>query len=116
MANIVPHEVRELNMGQYNEYARRCATDLKSFIKLDKIPISVSISNEEIGLEKIITSPRARDFFNRYIGGYPTSYWDNAPIHRSKVVKDFIKDNERLHVEELPPYAPELNPVEHSWS
>ncbi len=38
--------------------------------------------------------------------------WDNSPIHKSKIVKEYIAKYRRLFVEELPSYAPELNPVE----
>lgn len=42
--------------------------------------------------------------------------WDRLPAHRSKMVAEFL---DSLHgliaVEYLPPYAPELNPVEYLW-
>jgi transposase len=43
--------------------------------------------------------------------------WDGAPIHRSKVVKGFLARGaaQRLHLEPLPAYAPELNPDEGIW-
>ncbi len=43
--------------------------------------------------------------------------WDGAPIHRSRVIKDFLSSGaaKRLQVERLPGYAPELNPVEYVW-
>ncbi len=44
--------------------------------------------------------------------------WDGAPIRRSKVVKVILASGatERIHLEQLPGYAPELNPDEGSWS
>ena len=42
--------------------------------------------------------------------------WDNAPIHKSHAVRDFVASQPRLTVTFLPPYAPELNPVEALWS
>jgi transposase len=37
--------------------------------------------------------------------------------HRSKVVRDYLDSTEgHLHVAFLPPYAPELNPVEYLWA
>ncbi len=44
--------------------------------------------------------------------------WDGAPIHRSRVVHDFLAMGgaERLHLERLPAYAPELNPGEWLWA
>lgn len=43
--------------------------------------------------------------------------WDGAPIHRSKVVKQFLAEGEaeRVWLEQLPGYAPDRNPVEGSW-
>jgi transposase len=43
--------------------------------------------------------------------------WDGAPIHRSKVVKEFLAQGgaERLWLEQLPGYVLELNLVEGIW-
>jgi transposase len=53
----------------------------------------------------------------RHIPGKLLVIWDGAPIHRSKVVKAFLAEGgaERLWLEPLPGYAPELNPVEGIW-
>ena len=52
------------------------------------------------------------------IVGHVTVIWDGAPIHRSHVVKDFLRDGaaHRLHLEQLPGYAPDLNPDEGIWN
>ncbi len=43
--------------------------------------------------------------------------WDGAAIHRSQAVKDWLKQRPgRVHLERLPAYSPELNPVELLWS
>ena len=43
--------------------------------------------------------------------------WDGLPGHRSTDVRDFVAaQGERLTLERLPGYAPELNPVEHIWA
>jgi transposase len=43
--------------------------------------------------------------------------WDGSPIHRSKVVKEFVKGGaaDRIRLEQLPGYAPDLNPDEGIW-
>jgi len=43
--------------------------------------------------------------------------WDGAPIHRSRVVREFLSSGaaQRLHLERLPADAPELNPGEGLW-
>ena len=43
--------------------------------------------------------------------------WDGATIHRSRLVRDFVREQKgHLWLESLPAYAPELNPVEYLWS
>jgi transposase len=53
----------------------------------------------------------------REVAGRLVLIWDGAPIHRSQVIKDFLADGaaQRLHLERLPAYAPELNPGEGLW-
>ncbi len=43
--------------------------------------------------------------------------WDGGPIHRGQPVKDLLAEvgPDRLRVEQLPAYAPELNPDEGIW-
>ena len=43
--------------------------------------------------------------------------WDGSPIHRSRAVKEFLKSGASLRVklEQLPAYAPDLNPDEGIW-
>jgi transposase len=43
--------------------------------------------------------------------------WDGAPIHRAQPVRDFLAQGAaaRLHLEQLPGYAPDLNPDEGIW-
>lgn len=43
--------------------------------------------------------------------------WDGLPVHRSKIVKKFLKsEHSWLKTTRLPAYAPELNPTEYLWS
>lgn len=43
--------------------------------------------------------------------------WDGSPIHRGRAVKDFLASgaSSRLRLEQLPGYAPDLNPEEGIW-
>jgi transposase len=43
--------------------------------------------------------------------------WDGSPIHRGEEVQSFLADGgaKRVHLEQLPPYAPDLNPDEGVW-
>ena len=53
----------------------------------------------------------------RQIPGKLLVIWDGSPIHRAKVVKEFLKSGaaSELQLEQLPSYAPELNPDEGIW-
>jgi transposase len=53
----------------------------------------------------------------RQITGKLLIIWDGSPIHRGQAVKDFLASGaaERLQLEQLPGYAPELNPDEGIW-
>ena len=42
--------------------------------------------------------------------------WDNLQAHKSPLIKQLLEDNPRLRIHYLPPYAPDLNPVETLWS
>jgi transposase len=56
-------------------------------------------------LEKLLKSTRKKILL----------IWDGAPAHVSKEVKAFLaspKAKNRLWIEKLPPYSPELNPDE----
>jgi transposase len=54
----------------------------------------------------------------RHIPGQLLVIWDGAPIHRAQVVKDFLAHGgaARIWLEQLPAYAPELNPDEGIWN
>ena len=53
----------------------------------------------------------------RQIPGKLLVVWDGSPIHRGGAVKDFLANGaaSRLRLEQLPGYAPDLNPDEGVW-
>lgn len=61
-----------------------------------------------------------RDFLERLITGMDRKIFlivDGHPAHKSKLVKQFVKENhERIEMFFLPPYSPELNPDEFAWA
>ena len=44
-----------------------------------------------------------------------TILWDAIPIHCAKPTIEYIDQHDRINVEQFPPYAPELNPVDKVW-
>ena len=53
----------------------------------------------------------------RQIPGKLLVLWDGLPAHCGEAVRSFLAAGaaERLHLERLPGYAPELNPVDGLW-
>ena len=52
----------------------------------------------------------------RHLPGRIVVIWDRLHQHRGKELRDYVAKCPRLTLEYLPPYAPELNPVEYLWS
>jgi len=51
----------------------------------------------------------------RHVRGPCILLWDRFMAHRARKVRDLITRQEGWRSEFLPPYAPELNPVENVW-
>jgi transposase len=72
-------------------------------------------------VRRTVNAKRFRTFLTRVKrhmrGGELILIIDNLRVHKSKIVQEYIKSQKSwLAVEYLPPYAPELNPVEYLWS
>jgi transposase len=66
-----------------------------------------------------IKSPQVVEFLSlllRHLPGKLLIIWDGLQTHRSRLVREFVREQKgRLTLEPLPAYAPELNPVEFLW-
>jgi len=52
----------------------------------------------------------------KYEGKFIVMVTDNAPIHKSQIVTDFMEEHaDSLLFVHLPPYSPNLNPIERLW-
>jgi transposase len=64
-----------------------------------------------------VKSPQVVDFLQaltRHIGRPLLIVWDRLAAHRSRLVRDYVDSRKGwIEVAYLPPYAPELNPVEY---
>lgn len=52
----------------------------------------------------------------RQLHGPVIVVWDRGPIHHGPAIRQLLADHPRLEIEQLPSYAPELNPVEQLWN
>jgi transposase len=59
-----------------------------------------------------------KDFLGKYPGKKICIIWDNATFHRGIKIKQELARGgllERVHLINLPAYAPDFNPIEHVW-
>lgn len=69
--------------------------------------------------KKNIRGPEVLDFLRQLRRHHPgplVLLWDRGRTHKHQLVKQYLDRHPAWHVEWLPPYAPELNPVEQLWS
>jgi putative transposase len=59
---------------------------------------------------------RLLDAAHQQLGGPVVLVWDNLNTHVSRAMGELVAARDWLTVFRLPPYAPELNPVEPVWS
>lgn len=52
----------------------------------------------------------------RHLRGPVIVVWDRGAMHRGPKIRQLQQKHPRLHLESLPPYAPDLNPVERLWN
>lgn len=55
----------------------------------------------------------ALDHLRQHVPGKIILIWDRARIHRSTIAKAYLERHPDILIEELPAYAPELNPEEY---
>ena len=70
--------------------------------------------------ERSFNSQDVVRFLRHLLGQIPGKLlliWDGSPIHRARAVKDFLSSgaSRRVKLEQLPGYAPDLNPEEGIW-
>lgn len=100
---------------------------LRHYYRRDRISVigglSVSPERRRLGLyfrlhPKNISQDEVYDFLwhlLRHLRGHVIVVWDGASIHDPKCVSDLLRTYPRLHLERLPAYAPQLNPIEAAW-
>ena len=85
--------------------------------------LSISPQRRRLGLyfrlhAKNISRDEVQDFLwylLKHLRGHVIVIWDGAQIHNRKGLHEFCYQYPRLHLEKLPAYAPELNPIEAAW-
>ena len=87
--------------------------------------LSLSPRSRRLGLyfqthpRSYLNQLRTADFLRellRHLRGPVIAVWDNGPVHKGDAIRQVLADYPRLDLERLPPYAPELNPVEQLWN
>lgn len=99
----------------------------RHYYRRDRISVigglSVNPNRRRLGLyfrmhPKNISQDEVYDFLwylLRHLRGHVIVVWDCASIHDPKSLSDLRRKYPRLHLERLPAYAPQLNPIEAAW-
>lgn len=77
IANIVPLGNEQILIPEYNSFSVKFVQDFRAFIRKNKFQISITITTDNIGLDKIIPSLKARMLFEKYLNARPISYHPN---------------------------------------
>jgi len=109
-------------------WARRGKTPvMRHWQRRDKVSavsgLSVSAKRKRIGLYwrlhiKNIQQAEVCEFLRhllRHLRGHVIVIWDNLNTHRGEPIRDLCRRSQRLHLERLPAYAPELNADDGVW-
>ena len=98
---------------------------LKEFLSYNHLSLIGAVTSQGRLFLKVyehsITSKEVIAFLGqlqRIIPGLLLVIWDGIPTHRSKKIKAYLAAGaaKRIHLEQLPGYAPDLNPTEWVWS
>lgn len=81
--------------------------------------IDVIQHNVIIQEDRTLNAEATIQFFRKIEEAYPTKrkvhiFCDNAPYYRNKAVKEYLRTS-RIELHFLPPYSPNLNPIERLW-
>jgi transposase len=104
---------------------RGCTPVLKEYLSYDHLStIGAVTPTGRLFLKTYTHSITSREIvaflkqLQRFIPGPLLVFWDGSPTHRSKVIKEYLSSGsaKRIHLEQFPGYAPELNPTEWVWS
>ncbi|HLO89121.1 MAG TPA: hypothetical protein VK203_29510 [Nostocaceae cyanobacterium] len=92
-------------MLEYNALLRKFSEDFKTVSNPDII--SAKISKEEIGLQEIISSDKARDLFEKYLSFHPRSYHINDKERLYFFISAASRCKKRINTELLKRYLVE---------
>jgi len=93
----------------------------------EKVSLAAALTlapDRELGLhfrtypKDYVNNAKAADFLEallQEVSGPVVVLWDRGNMHRGDPIRALKEKYPRLHTEFLPPYAPQLNPVELLW-
>jgi hypothetical protein len=72
--NIFPGESGYLPPTESNRIAERFVKDFCNYVRGSRLPIKVHLSVFRLSLETAISSKKCREYFRRYLAGYPLTF------------------------------------------
>ena len=74
ITNIVPRDIGQLTVEQYNRITERFVTDFCRFARRERLDVKIKLKVFKLNFETAIPSPRCREFFRRYLAHFPQSF------------------------------------------
>lgn len=87
--------------------------------------LTISPQRHQLGLywrtypRQYVNNQREAEFLRyllQHLRGAVIVVWDGGSMHKGGPIDQVLADFPRLTLERLPPYAPEINPVEYLWN
>jgi transposase len=82
---------------------------------------AINLDNHDVEYQHVdwVNGESIKAFLNQLLEANPDArqihlIWDNAGYHRSKEIQAFVA-NTKINLHFLPPYSPNLNPIERLW-
>jgi hypothetical protein len=77
LVTIIPKNTSEIPLSRHNSLLKEFSVSFGRFIKYNKLPLSVSLSQDHAELLDIIPGKVVRGYFERFLKLNPTSYHPN---------------------------------------
>lgn len=71
-------------IDEFNEIAHKFVVDFRKFIKKHRYPVDILEGKDQLGIESIIRSKKAREYWEKYVDIYSPSYNDFDIDHLDK--------------------------------
>ena len=102
--NIVFLSEKESSVEKYNSVLSQYISELRKYLRQQKIKINIQISSDTIGLDKIISGKKSRELFQAYLSVYPRSYHHYDIGRLDSFIRWIIRYKSKINLIQLKEY------------